>query len=331
MQAADFIDDIDIVVRSGKGGRGSVHFRHEKFVPFGGPDGGDGGKGGDVVFVCKKDLSTLYHLRKSSRRFFASDGDDGCGEKMKGKNGESVFIPVPVGTCIMDKSTSEIIYEMLTPGEEFVILKGGRGGLGNVHFKSSINQAPRYAQPGEEGVEMNLHLELRLLADIGLVGFPNVGKSSFLSVVSSAKPTVADYEFTTLIPQLGIVNHKSRSFVVADLPGIINGAHLGKGLGIRFLKHLHHVKCLCYMLSAESDPYKAFLHLKEEISLFDRGLLNKASVVFVNKSDLINREDEEMIRDDFRREGIAPHFISSLTRDGIDEALDFLLEVVECN
>ena len=217
---------------------------------------------------------------------------------------------------------------MLTPGEEFIILKGGRGGLGNVHFKSSINQTPRYAQPGEEGVEMNLHLELRLLADIGIVGFPNVGKSSFLSVISSAKPTIADYEFTTLIPQLGIVNHKSGSFVVADLPGIINGAHLGKGLGIRFLKHLHHVKCLCYMLSAESDPYKAFLQLKEEVSLFDRGLLNKASVVFVNKSDLINRGDEERINDSFREDGIAPHFISSLTKKGIRECLDSLLEVV---
>ena len=325
MQAADFIDDIDIVVRSGNGGRGSVHFRHEKYVPFGGPDGGDGGKGGDVVFICKKGLSTLSHLRKS-RRFFASNGDNGAGEKMKGKNGESVFIPVPIGTCIMDKSTSEILHEMLTAGEEFVILNGGRGGLGNVHFKSSKNQTPRYAQPGEEGVEMNMHLELRLLADIGLVGFPNVGKSSFLSVVSSAKPTIADYEFTTLIPQLGIVNHKSRSFVVADLPGIINGAHFGKGLGLRFLKHLHHVKCLCYMLSAVQDPYNAFLHLKEEISLFDRGLLNKASVVFVNKCDLINDEDKERINDSFRKDGITPHFISSLTREGIDEALDSILE-----
>ena len=253
MTEGNFVDYVKINIYSGNGGKGSAHFRREKYITKGGPDGGDGGRGGHIIFVTDKSLWTLYHF-KFKKHFKCGHGGDGSGSRSTGADGEDVIIRVPIGTVIKDFKTNNIIHETIEDGEEKIILKGGKGGLGNWNFRSSTNQAPRYAQPGIKGEEKQLVLELKLLADVGLVGFPNVGKSTLLKTLTSAKPKIGNYEFTTLKPNLGIVEYRDfKSFVIADIPGIIEGASEGRGLGHYFLRHIERNSVLLFLLSSESD------------------------------------------------------------------------------
>ena len=266
MASSNFVDYVKIFARSGHGGAGSAHFRREKFVAFGGPDGGDGGKGGSIILQGDSQYWTLIHL-KYQRHIFAEDGQCGSGARSSGKDAQDIIVRVPLGTVARDAETGEIVGEVTDDGEQLVLLKGGRGGLGNWHFKTATNQAPRYAQPGEEGAEGAFILELKVLADVGLVGFPNAGKSTLLSVVSAAKPKIANYAFTTLEPNLGIVACRdNHSFVMADIPGIIEGAHEGRGLGTRFLRHIERNSVLLFMIPADSDDIHLIFYYKFKIS-----------------------------------------------------------------
>lgn len=312
-----FVDSARIKIKSGRGGVGCVSFRREKFVPKGGPDGGDGGRGGDVILRANRQLTTLLDYQYK-HEYHAERGDHGLGSNKTGKNGASVVLEVPVGTMLKDAETGEIIGDLLKDGESLVILHGGRGGRGNAAFASSTNQAPRQFGQGEEGEEREIELELKLLADVGLVGFPNAGKSTLISVVSAAKPKIADYPFTTLVPNLGIVRiDYGKTFVVADIPGLIEGAHDGKGLGIQFLRHVERTKVLVFLVEATSDDPRADLAvLRNELKLFNRLLLKKPAIVALTKIDTI--DDAALRKLKKLRFGKTPvHCISAVKGEGI--------------
>ena len=324
MAESNFVDYVKIYCRSGKGGRGSSHFRREKYIPKGGPDGGDGGRGGHVYLRGNRNYWTLLHL-KYERHIMATNGESGSAKRSSGKDGEDRVIEVPCGTVVYDAETGEFICDVTEDGQQVMLLKGGRGGQGNSHFKTATRQAPRFAQPGEPMQEMTVIMELKLLADVGLVGFPNAGKSTLLSVVSAAKPEIANYPFTTLVPNLGIVNYRdNRSFVMADIPGIIEGAHLGKGLGLRFLRHIERNSLLLFMVPAEADDIKKeYEILHNELVKYNPELLDKRRVLAITKSDMLDEELIEALSQDLP-EGIPYVFISSITGLGIVELKDLL-------
>jgi len=321
MADSNFIDYVKIFCRSGNGGAGSAHLHRDKFTRKGGPDGGDGGRGGHVYLKGNKQLWTLIHL-KYQKHVKAGDGANGAGSLKTGADGEDVVLEVPLGTVARDADTNEFIFEITKDGEQKILMQGGRGGLGNDHFKSSTNQTPRYAQPGESGAEGWNILELKILADVGLVGFPNAGKSTLLSVVSAAKPKIADYPFTTLVPNLGIVQYReNRSFVMADIPGIIEGASHGKGLGIRFLRHIERNSILLFLIPADSrDIHQEYLILLSELKAYNPELLDKNRILAISKSDLLDDE----LKDEIRKEmpEIPWLFISSVTGEGISTLKD---------
>ncbi len=324
MAGSNFVDYVKIFARSGHGGAGSAHFRREKFVAFGGPDGGDGGKGGSIILQGDRQYWTLIHL-KYQRHQFAEDGECGSGARSSGKDAKDIIIPVPLGTVAKDAETGETVGEVTEDGERLVLLKGGRGGLGNWHFRSATNQTPRYAQPGEEGAEGSFILELKVLADVGLVGFPNAGKSTLLSVVSSAKPKIANYAFTTLEPNLGIVEVRDhKSFVMADIPGIIEGAHEGKGLGTRFLRHIERNSILLFMVPADSDDIcRDYEILLGELTQYNPELLDKQRLLAITKCDMLDDELICQMRAHLP-EGIESVFISSVSGLNIATLKDML-------
>lgn len=324
MAGSNFVDYVKIFARSGHGGAGSAHFRREKFVAFGGPDGGDGGKGGSIILQGDRQYWTLIHL-KYQRHQFAEDGECGSGARSSGKDARDIVIPVPLGTVAKDAETGEVVGEVTEDGEQLVLLKGGRGGLGNWHFRSATNQTPRYAQPGEEGAEGAFILELKVLADVGLVGFPNAGKSTLLSVVSSAKPKIANYAFTTLEPNLGIVEVRDhKSFVMADIPGIIEGAHEGKGLGTRFLRHIERNSILLFMIPADSDDIRRdYEILLGELTQYNPELLDKQRLLAITKCDMLDDELIGQMRSHLP-EGIESVFISSVSGLNIATLKDML-------
>lgn len=324
MPESNFIDYVKILCRSGKGGAGSAHFHRAKYVPKGGPDGGDGGRGGHVILRGNKNMWTLLPL-KFRRHVFAGNGQAGSAGRSFGKDGEDQIIEVPCGTVVFDSETGEYLAEVTDDGQEIRLLRGGKGGLGNWHFKSATNRTPRYAQPGQPAIEKSIILELKLLADVGLVGFPNAGKSTLLSAVSAARPKIADYPFTTMEPQLGIVDYRgNRSFVMADIPGIIEGASEGKGLGLRFLRHIERNAVLLFLVPADADDITAQYNvLLDELRRFNPQLMDKQRVLAISKSDMLDRElideIEPTLPDD------VPHvFISSVTGQGITQLKDLL-------
>ncbi len=321
-----FIDSAKIKIASGDGGAGCTSFRREKFIPKGGPDGGDGGDGGSVYIVADDQLNTLVDFR-SKKLFKAERGHNGQGKNKFGRRGEDVCIKVPPGTMVFNAETGEKILDLIEPNQKHLLAKGGMGGKGNVRFKNSVNKAPRYHQPGTPGEELHLQLELSLMADVGLVGFPNVGKSTLLSVISSAKPKIANYEFTTLEPKLGVVKVSSyQSFVIADIPGIIDGAAAGKGLGDQFLKHIRRTKILLFLLDATSkDIRQDYLTLKKELHLFDPYLDKKKAFVVVSKADLLAGELD--LNDFDNKEEIL--FISSVTGENIRKLVNSLYNLVQ--
>ena len=324
MAESNFVDYVKIYCRSGKGGRGSSHFRREKYIPKGGPDGGDGGRGGHVYLRGNRNYWTLLHL-KYERHIMATNGECGSAKRSSGKDGEDRVIEVPCGTVVYDAETGEFICDVTEDGQQVMLLKGGRGGLGNWNFKTSTNQAPRYAQPGEPTQERMVILQLKLLADVGLVGFPNAGKSTLLSVVSAAKPKIANYPFTTLEPNLGIVSYRdNRSFVMADIPGIIEGASEGKGLGLRFLRHIERNSLLLFMIPADTDDIKKeYEILLGELVKYNPDLQDKTRVLAITKSDMLDEELIQALAEDLP-EGIPYVFISSVVGMGIMELKDLL-------
>lgn len=324
MADSNFIDYVKILCRSGKGGAGSRHFYRAKYVPKGGPDGGDGGRGGHIILRGNKNMWTLLPL-KFRRHIFAGNGQSGSGGRSFGKDGDDVVVDVPCGTVVFDAESGEFLAEVKYDGEEVKLLRGGNGGLGNWHFKSATNRTPRYAQPGQPAIEKSVILELKLLADVGLVGFPNAGKSTLLSTISAARPKIADYPFTTMEPQLGIVSYRdNRSFVMADIPGIIEGASEGKGLGLRFLRHIERNAVLLFMVPADADDIvEQYNILCRELEQFNPQLADKPRVLAISKSDMLDREliDEiaETLPDD------VPHlFLSAVTGMGLTELKDLL-------
>ena len=331
MSKSNFIDYVKICCRSGKGGAGSSHFYRDKITAKGGPDGGDGGRGGHVILRGSSQLWTLLHL-KFQRHVIAGHGDVGRGMHQTGHEGEDKIIEVPLGTLVKDGETEAVLYEITEHGQEVLLTKGGKGGRGNDHFKSSTNQAPRYSQPGEPGKEEWKILELKVLADVGLVGFPNAGKSTLLSVVSAAKPEIADYPFTTLVPNLGIVKYRGhKSFVMADIPGIIEGANVGKGLGHRFLRHIERNALLLFMVPADSDDIKKeFDILMNEVGTYNSELLDKDRILAITKCDMLDEELTEEIRAELP-EGIETIFISSVAQKGITELKDLLWKFISAD
>lgn len=328
MAESNFIDYVKILCRSGKGGAGSRHFYRAKYIPKGGPDGGDGGRGGHIILRGNKHMWTLLPL-KYQRHVFAGNGSAGTGNRSSGKDGEDKTIEVPCGTVVFDAETGEFLCEVTHDGEEIKLLKGGRGGLGNWHFKSATNQTPRYAQPGEPAIEKTVIMELKLLADVGLVGFPNAGKSTLLSAISAARPKIADYPFTTMEPQLGIVSYRdNRSFVMADIPGIIEGASEGKGLGLRFLRHIERNAVLLFMVPADADNIREqYEILLRELEQFNPDLVDKPRVLAISKSDLL---DDELIAE-MQKElpDDLPHvFISAVSGMGISALKDMLWSAI---
>ena len=324
MAESNFIDYVKIFCSSGHGGAGSTHLHRAKYVPKGGPDGGDGGRGGHIILRANPQFWTLIHL-KYRKVVRAESGGAGSFSLRKGKNGEDIYLDVPVGTVVKDAETEEIIKEILSPGEEYILCRGGRGGLGNNNFKSATNQTPRYAQPGEEGQEGWFILELKLLADVGLVGFPNAGKSTLLASITSAKPKIAGYAFTTLEPNLGIVRYRDDlSFVMADIPGIIEGAHEGKGIGHRFLRHIERNSVLLFMVSAEEEDIAAAYNvLLDELRLYNPELLVKERLLAVTKCDLIDSAREKEILKTLPK-GVDSVLISSVAGRGLDALKDRL-------
>ena len=327
MTEDNFVDYVKVIVRSGNGGAGSSHLRREKFVAKGGPDGGDGGSGGNIIFKTNKNLWTLFHF-KFKRHFKAEHGGDGGKSRSSGANGKDEFIKIPVGSVIKDTDTGKVIFESIEDGEEFNAVPGGKGGLGNWNFKSSTNQTPKYSQSGLEGKEKKLTIELKVLADVGFVGFPNSGKSTLLSVLTDAKPKIGDYEFTTLKPNLGIVKYKDfNTFVISDIPGIIKGASKGKGLGHHFLRHIERNSILVFLVSCESKNIdKRFNILMDELKNYNKELLDKEKLLVVTKCDLI---EKFMISDlksskKLKSLDIDIHFISSVTSMGIETLKDIM-------
>ena len=328
MVEGNFVDYIKIHANSGKGGRGSAHLHREKYVAKGGPDGGDGGRGGHVIVRGDKNLWTLYHL-KFKKHFKADHGGDGSASRSTGKDGDDVYIDVPLGTIIRDAETQEILFEITTENTEQILLEGGKGGLGNWNFKSSTNQTARYAQPGIDAQEGWYQLELKILADVGLVGFPNAGKSTLLSVLTSAKPKIADYAFTTLKPNLGIVEYRDyQTFVMADIPGIIEGAAEGKGLGHRFLRHIERNSALLFLIPADSDNIqKEYEILLNELKQHNPELLDKDRLLAISKSDMLDEELKNEIKKELPK-GIETLFISSVAQQGLTELKDTLWKML---
>lgn len=321
MASDNFVDYVKIHCKSGNGGGGSAHFRREKYITQGGPDGGDGGRGGHIILRGNTQMWTLLHL-KYNKHFKAYHGKHGAGALKTGGQGKDVIIDVPIGTIAKDHETGEVLFEISADGEEKILMQGGRGGLGNNNFKSSTNQTPRYAQPGEPGLEGWCILELKVLADVGLVGFPNAGKSTLLSVVSAAKPEIANYPFTTLRPNLGIVDYRDgRSFIMADIPGIIEGAHEGRGLGLRFLRHIERNSLLLFMVPADSDDIKKdYEILLNELKQYNPEMLLKTRILAISKSDMLDDELKDEIKKDLP--DVPYLFISSVAEQGITELKD---------
>ena len=329
MAESNFIDYVKILCRSGKGGRGSAHLHRAKYVPKGGPDGGDGGRGGHIFLKGNRNLWTLIHL-KYQRHVFATDGQAGSENQCTGKDGEDRTIEVPCGTAVYDAETGQFLCDVTEDGQVVRLLRGGRGGLGNQHFKTATRQTPRFAQPGEPGIEKAVILELKLLADVGLVGFPNAGKSTLLSVISAAKPKIANYPFTTLEPNLGIVSYRGQqSFVVADIPGIIEGASEGKGLGIRFLRHIERNSILLFMVSCEQlDINHEYQVLLEELRRYNPELLDKQRVLAITKCDILDDTMMQQLRDHMPQ-GIDSIFISAVSGLHIQELKDLLFQKLQ--
>jgi GTP-binding protein len=327
MADSNFVDYVKIHCKSGHGGAGSHHMRREKFVAYGGPDGGDGGRGGHIIVVGNKQMWTLLHL-KYRKHIKAGIGEPGGKQRSSGADGEDIYLEVPLGTIAKDAETGEVLFEISEDGEEHILAKGGKGGWGNDHFKTSTNQTPRYAQPGEEGFEGWRILELKVLADVGLVGFPSAGKSTLLSVVSAAKPKIAEYHFTTLVPNLGIVGHREqRSFVMADIPGIIEGASEGKGLGLRFLRHIERNPMLLFMVPADSDDHlKEYKILMNELEKYNPELLDKQRFLGISKADMLDEELMEEISAELK--GISHLFFSSVTGFNIPQLKDKIWEIL---
>jgi len=328
MTEGNFVDYIKIYASSGKGGQGSMHLHREKFITKGGPDGGDGGRGGHIILRGDKNMWTLFHL-KFKRHFRAESGGSGSKSRSTGHDAEDIYIDVPLGTIIRDADTDEVILEITEHQKEVILLRGGKGGLGNWNFKSSTNQTPRYAQPGMEGVDGWFRMELKLLADVGLVGFPNAGKSTLLSVLTAAKPKIADYAFTTLKPNLGIVEHRNhKTFVIADIPGIIEGAAEGKGLGHRFLRHIERNSALLFLIPADSDDINKEYHiLLNELKKHNPELLDKDRLLAISKSDMLDDELQEEIKATLP-EGVEALFISSVAQSGLQVLKDKLWELL---
>lgn len=331
MTEGNFVDYVKIYVASGKGGKGSSHLHREKFIDKGGPDGGDGGRGGHVIIRGNESLWTLHHLR-FERHIKAGHGGDGGSSRSTGRDGQDRYIEVPLGTVVKDKETGEFLMEITEHGEEKKLAKGGKGGLGNWHFRSSTNQTPRYAQPGLPGEELDIIMELKVLADVGLVGFPNAGKSTLLSVLTSAKPKIGDYPFTTLKPNLGIVEYRDfKSFVIADIPGIIEGAAEGKGLGHYFLRHIERNSTLLFLIPADADDIKKeYDILLDELRRYNPELLDKDRLIAISKSDMLDdelkAEMKEQLDQDF--DGIFYMFISSVAQQGLTELKDKLWQML---
>jgi GTP-binding protein len=324
MTEGNFVDYIKVYATSGKGGQGSVHLHREKYITKGGPDGGDGGRGGHIILRGDKNMWTLFHL-KFKRHFRAEGGGAGSKSRSTGRDAEDVIVNVPLGTIIRDADTDEILHEITENEKEIILLPGGKGGLGNWNFKSSTNQTPRYAQPGIDGLDGWFRIELKLLADVGLVGFPNAGKSTLLSVLTSAKPKIADYAFTTLKPNLGIVEHRNQqTFVIADIPGIIEGAAEGKGLGHRFLRHIERNSTLLFLIPADSeDINKEYAILLNELKQHNPELLDKTRLLAISKTDMLDDELQQEIKADLPK-GVEALFISSIEETGLQELKDKL-------
>ena len=328
MSSSNFVDYVKVCCRSGKGGAGSRHFHRDRTTAKGGPDGGDGGRGGHIILRGNKQIWTLLSL-KYRKHIIASGGGSGSSALCTGKFGKDEIIEVPLGTVAKDAETGEFLFEITEHGEEIILLSGGKGGLGNNHFKSSTNQTPRYAQPGEPGKEEWKILELKVLADVGLVGFPNAGKSTLLSVVSAAKPEIANYPFTTIVPNLGIVSYRDhQSFVMADIPGIIEGAHKGKGLGHRFLRHIERNSVLLFMIPSDSNNIiEEYEVLLQELKLYNPELLDKEKMLAITKCDLLDEELRQEIKKELPA-GIKTVFISSISQIGIVELKDMIWKMI---
>ncbi|MCO6466813.1 MAG: GTPase ObgE [Bradyrhizobiaceae bacterium] len=324
-----FVDLVTIHVSSGNGGKGHVSFRREKFVPMGGPDGGNGGNGGDVVFIANRQLGTLLDFTYK-RKYKAEDGAEGGKNRRTGKSGADVIIQVPCGTVIRDKQTQEQLADLDVDGQTIVLAKGGYGGRGNSEFATAVNQAPRHAEPGTPGQEFTLELELKLLADVGLVGFPNVGKSTLISAVSAAKPKIADYHFTTLVPNLGIVRlGEGRSFTMADIPGLIEGASEGRGLGHQFLRHIERTAVLVYVIDAASEhPEQDLVTLKTELHKYDTTLSSKPSIVVCSRIDMLTEEEQQALEHSAIVQSMGGRLISAVTGQGIRELLEVLWQPI---
>jgi len=331
MTEGNFVDYVKVDIFSGNGGKGSAHFHREKYITKGGPDGGDGGRGGHIIVIADKSLWTLHHF-KFKRHFRSGHGGDGSGSRSSGSDGKDVYIKVPLGTVIKDSFTNKVIFETIDHCDEKIILDGGMGGLGNWNFRSSTNQAPRYSQPGIKGKEIQITLELKVLADVGLVGFPNAGKSTLLKTITSAKPKIGNYEFTTLKPNLGIVEYRDyRSFIIADIPGIIEGASEGKGLGHHFLRHIERNSILLFLISCESEKVvDQYYILLNELKKYNPELLDKDRIIVISKSDLIdkNRKDKISLEISKKIKNIPFDFISSVSNQGLVELKDDLWEVL---
>lgn len=331
MTEGNFVDYVKMHLTSGKGGQGSAHLRREKYIPKGGPDGGDGGRGGHVILRANQNLWTLYHL-KFKRHYKAGHGGAGSKQTSTGADGEDVIIEVPLGTVVRDSENQNIILEITEKGQEFIIAAGGKGGLGNDHFKSSTNQTPRYAQPGLDGVEVNITLELKVLADVGLVGFPNAGKSTLLSVVTAAKPKIANYEFTTLKPNLGIVEYRDhQTFVMADIPGIIQGAAEGKGLGHYFLRHIERNSTLLFLIPADADDIKKqYDILLDELRRYNPEMLDKDRLIAISKCDMLDDELQAEMKQELDKDfkDIPYLFFSAVAQKGLIELKDRLWEML---
>ena len=330
MTEGNFVDYVKIHVSSGKGGQGSAHLRREKYITKGGPDGGDGGRGGHIILKGNKNLWTLFHL-KFKRHARAEHGSHGSKQRSSGADGADQYIEVPLGTVVRDTETEEILFEITEDGEERIVAEGGKGGLGNWHFKSSTNQTPRYAQPGIDGQEVDVTLELKILADVGLVGFPNAGKSTLLSVITAAKPKIADYEFTTLKPNLGIVEYREfQTFVVADIPGIIEGAAEGKGIGHRFLRHIERNSTLLFLIPADApDIVKQYEILLDELRRYNPEMLDKERLIAISKCDMLDDELKAELKVVLDKGFKVPYlFISSVAQQGLVELKDKLWEML---
>lgn len=323
-----FVDYVKIRAKAGDGGRGCVSFRREKYVPRGGPNGGDGGRGGHIILRAEEQLNTLLDLRYQ-RYYRAKKGQHGMGKDMHGRDGGDLIIPVPAGTVVKDEETGEVLADLDAGGKEVIVVKGGRGGLGNAHFATATKQAPRYAQPGEPGEEKMLIIELKLLADVGLIGLPNAGKSTLISVISSAKPKIADYPFTTLEPNLGVVKLENfRSFVVADIPGLIEGAHMGTGLGFQFLRHVERTSMLLHLVDVSEfspgDPVDDLQKINRELELYGKALIEKPQAVVATKIDVADKKKLDSLRDYCKNTGTDLFAVSALTGRGIKDLVKYV-------